>query len=144
MNKRKAFLCVVLSLILLVTAYALLIVPRAKRHAESLNCASGICSLCLGARVWAEDNDGQLPTDFVSMSNEINTPKILVCAGDQKRQPAASWASFTLDNCSYELLARGLPATNLNTEILRCTVHGHIGYADGTVFDGVRRWGKYD
>lgn len=78
------------------------------------------------------------------MSNEINTTKILVCAADRTRQPAKDWASFASDNCSYELLSPGLPATNLNTAILRCGVHGHIGYADGTVFDGVRRRGKYD
>lgn len=94
--------------------------------------------------MWADDHDGSLPTDFVSMSNEINTTKILVCAADHKRQPATNWTSLTLDNCSYELLSPGLPATNLNTEILRCMVHGHVGYADGTVFDGVRRRRKYD
>jgi len=94
--------------------------------------------------MWAEDNDGRLPTDFVSMSNEINTTKILACAADHKRRPATSWESFTSDNTSYELLSPGLPATNSDTAVLRCTVHGHMGYLDGTVFDGVRRRGKYN
>ena len=143
MSKRKVFLNVTLSLILLVTSYALLI-SRARRHAESLNCACGICSICFGARQWAEDNNGLLPADFVCMSNEINTTKILVCAADRKRWPATNWAKLTLDNCSYDLLSPGLPATNSDTAILRCTVHGHVGYLDGTVFDGVSRRNKYD
>lgn len=144
MSKRKVILSVAISTILFITVFAVFVNPRAKRHAASLNCASGICSMCLGARQWAEDNEGQLPTDFVCISNEINTTKILVCAADHKRRPATSWASFTSENCSYELLAPGLPATNSNTAILRCTVHGHVGYLDGTVFDGVRRRGKYE
>jgi len=78
------------------------------------------------------------------MSNEINTTKILVCVADPKRQPATSWANLTLDNCSYELLSPGLPAIDVNTAILRCKIHGHLGYADGTVFDGVTRRGKYN
>jgi hypothetical protein len=82
--------------------------------------------------------------DFVCMSNEISTTKILVCAADHKRQPATSWANLTPDNCSYELLSPGLSATDTNTAILRCTVHGHLGYVDSTVFDGVRRRGKFD
>jgi len=127
-----------------VTIIILMSLSRAKQRAESLNCASSICSICLGARLWAEDNEGRLPPDFVGMSNEINTTKILVCAADHERQPAADWASLGADNSSYELLSPGLPASNTNTAILRCKVHGQFGYADGTVFDGIRRRGKYD
>jgi hypothetical protein len=94
--------------------------------------------------MWAMDNDERLPTDFASMSNEINTTKILVCAADHKRRPATNWASLTLENCSYELLSPGLPATNSDTAVLRCIVHGHVGYLDATVFDGVRRRHKFD
>ena len=144
MSRGKGILAVVLIVILLVTVFGLFALTRAKRHAESLNCASSICSMCLAARLWAEDNAFQFPTNFVCMSNELNTTKILVCAADHTRRPAKNWERFTTENSSYEMLSTGLPATNPNISILRCKVHGHIGYADGTVFDGVRRRGKYD
>jgi hypothetical protein len=73
------------------------------------------------------------------MSNELIMTKILICPAEHKRQPAASWASFTSENSSYEILVGGLRDGDTNGVFLRCKIHGHLGYADGTVFDGVRR-----
>jgi len=113
--------------------------PYAKRHAESVGCGNYMASIGCGARTWALDNGGHLATDFRSMSNELSTTHILVCPGDHQRIPAKDWASLDQTNCSYEIVAPGLSADDITNVYFRCKVHGHLGYADGTVFDGRRR-----
>jgi len=73
------------------------------------------------------------------MSNELATPKLLVCPGDRMRVPAKDWASLAPTNCSYEIVAPGMNADDTTNVYFRCKLHGHLGYADGTVFDGKRR-----
>jgi hypothetical protein len=114
-----------------------------KRRAESLQCASAITSICLAAHVWAEDNGGFMPTNFICMSNEISAPKILSCVA-ARRTPTENWADFRPENCTYEILAPGMRVDDTNTAFLRCTIHGHLGYSNSTVFDGVRRRHKFD
>lgn len=136
-------------LILAVTTAALLVVAYAvfyftsQRRAESRQCQSAMSSICLAIRLWADDHDGIMPTNFICMSNEISAPKILSCV-PARRTHTESWADFTPQNCTYELLAPGKRIDDTNAPILRCTVHGYLGYWDGTVYDGVRRHGKYD
>jgi hypothetical protein len=77
------------------------------------------------------------------MSNELCTPKILICPDDKIRKPAESWATFTTNNCSYEILRPGMPDTDFGNAYFRCTIHGHLGFADGTVFDGKERRTKW-
>jgi len=115
----------------------------AKRRAESLGCASSITSICLAAHLWADDNGGLMPTNFTCMSNEISAPKILSCI-PARRARTENWADFTPQNCTYEILAPGMRVDDTNTAFLRCMIHGHLGYSDGTVFDGVRRRHKFD
>jgi hypothetical protein len=116
----------------------------AKRRAESRGCASGVTSISLAVRLWAEDNNGVCATNFISMSNELATLRILVCPGDHQRQKATDWPSFTPVHSSYEIISPGLRVEDTNTPFLRCVVHNYLGYTDGTVFDGVRRRHKYD
>lgn len=113
-------------------------------HARSINCASSICSIGLAARLYANDHGGRFPTNFPCFSDELMTPKVLRCSADISRQRANDWSAFTDTNCSYEILAPGLREDTTNTAFLRCRVHGHLGYTDGTVFDGVRRRRKFD
>jgi len=110
-----------------------------KRHAESVNCGNYMASIGCGARTWALDKGGRLASDFQSMSNELATPKLLVCPGDRMRVPAKDWASLAPTNCSYEIVAPGMNADDTTNAYFRCKLHGHLGYADGTVFDGKRR-----
>jgi hypothetical protein len=73
------------------------------------------------------------------MSNELNTPKILVCPADTNRPVAKNWESFTTANLSYEYLTPS--ATNGEAEpqrvLCRCPIHGHIGLCDGSVQSSV-------
>jgi hypothetical protein len=117
--------------------------PRLKRFAESASCGNYMSSIGCGARIWAGDNSNHLANNFVCMSNELCTPKILICPSDKIRRPAENWATFTTNNSSYEILRPGMPDDDFTYAYFRCTIHGHLGFADGTVFDGKRRRTKW-
>ena len=137
-TKRRS-LILVFALISIAAVIAVL-GPSMKRQIESTNCGNYMASIGIAARLWANDNaDQHLPSDLLSMSDELSSTKILICPGDHSRLPAPSWDSFTTNNSSYEIVTPGLKEGDTNTVFLRCKIHGHLGYADGTVFDGVRR-----
>jgi hypothetical protein len=95
--------------------------------------------LCLADRVWAIDNGDVSPPDVLSMTNEMNTPKILVCPSDTGRQVAKDWASYTSANCSYEYLAPSAGDTEPQRVAFRCPIHGHVGCCDGSVQMGIAK-----
>ncbi len=70
------------------------------------------------------------------MSNELNTPKILVCPAETNRPAATSWGTYTSANCSYEYLAASGSDKEPTRVLSRCPIHGHIGLCDGSVQGG--------
>ena len=106
---------------------------KAKEKAESIACINNLKQLGLAARVWAIDNGDINSPDILSMTNEMVTPKILVCPGDKAREAAKNWASYTAGNCSYDFLAALAPATEPFRVMFRCPIHGHVGLCDGSV-----------
>ncbi len=104
-------------------------------RAQAIMCVNNMKQLGLAARIWATDNQDQFPPNFLSMSNELATPKILVCPSDPSRQPATDWASFTMANVSYEFLSPG--PGQFETEptriAFRCPIHGNVTLCDGSV-----------
>ena len=140
MSRRRILtLAVALAAVVVVLA---LVAPSAKQKAGSVQCGNYMVSICFAARLWADDNDGHLPSDFLSMSNEVIMTKILICSGDHSRRPAASWASLTPARSSYEIVTPGLPEGDTNSVFLRCKIHGSVGYADGSVFVNGQRHRK--
>ena len=142
MRRRKfVIVATITAVALAVGAYA---TGCAKRWARSMSCGNYMCSICFAARSWAVDNNGKMPSDFLSMSNELATPRVLICEADRSRRAAPNWASFTPDLSSYEIVPSDLRDGDTNRVFLRCKIHkDHIGYADGTVFDGIRRRTKF-
>jgi hypothetical protein len=136
--KKRDFIFAVLGIVLILTAGLCAALPRLKQHTESVECGNYMASIGYAARMWAGDNTNFLPCDFLTMSNELNTPRILICPADHSRQPATSWASFSPTNCTYQILTPGAPYNDTNA-FFRCLIHDHLGYADGSVFDGTRR-----
>jgi hypothetical protein len=114
--------------------------PRAK--AMSIQCVNNLKQIGLSARVWANDDPYDLgrkdvlPPNFLSMSNELATPKILVCPADNARKPATSWQGFGAANVSYEFLNPNGSETNPYVLLTRCPFHGHVGLSDGSVWQG--------
>jgi hypothetical protein len=105
----------------------------ARERAEAINCINNMKQLGLAARCWALDNADISPPHVLEMTNEMATPKILVCPGDHGRTSAKDWTSYTAANCSYEYLAASAPDTEPERVMFRCPIHGHIGLCDGSV-----------
>jgi Domain of unknown function (DUF4190) len=101
---------------------------RAKQKAVAIKCISNLKQISIGARVWATDHNGRLPSDFLTMSNELTTPLILVCPADQVRlqTKATNWSGLTPAGISYEFLQPGRSEDELGTQVVfRCPIHGH-------------------
>lgn len=139
--KRRDIVFAVLGVFLIGFLALLASLNKLKRHAESVKCGNQISSICLGATVWAYDNGGHYSADFRSMSNELNTTRILICPSDHLRQIAVNWDSFTASNSSYTIITSAISTNKADEEIayLRCEIHGHLGYPYGIVFDGKRK-----
>jgi hypothetical protein len=132
------------AIILVGVAIAAIALNRAKQDVGFIECGNSLVSIGFAARLWSDDNGGErLPSDLISMSNEVTTPKILVCPGDQLRQQAASWATFTPEQSSFEMITPGLRAGDTNQVFLRCRIHGSLLYGDGSVFVRGKRHRKF-
>jgi hypothetical protein len=127
--------------IALLVSAAFLVPPALERRADSIGCINQMVAIGMAARMWANDHQSQLPPDLLTMSNEVVSPKILFCPRDRSRR-TTDWAIFAADGGSYEVVTPALSTSDTNAIFLRCRVHGHVGFSDGTVFDGKRRASK--
>lgn len=119
-SSRRAFSSIdLLMIVLALIAIAIVFVPMiAKPHARSakISCTNQLKQIGLGYRLWAIDNGDQFPMAvsvtnggameavasgnlalvFQVMSNELNTPKILICPEDKSpgRVTATVFAQF--------------------------------------------------
>jgi hypothetical protein len=115
------------------TGEELAAIEKAADRAKSIQCVNNLKQLGLAARTWALDNGDTNPPAILCMTNEMNTPKILICPADSAHQVANDWASWSAANCSYEFLAPSSPETEPQRVMWRCPVHGHVGLVDGSV-----------
>jgi hypothetical protein len=85
--------------------------------ASRINCVSNLKQIGLAFRMWSNDNGEKFPMElsmystnggtmefnltgevwrhFRIISNEVNTPKVFVCADDPKRSRTGNWQDFT-------------------------------------------------
>jgi len=96
--------------------------PRGpKERARRINCLSGLKSIGLAFRMWSNDHGDKFPWQvsvetngtmelvetpqvfrhFAAISNEVVSPKILVCAADSERERVSSWDKCNNRNLSY-------------------------------------------
>jgi hypothetical protein len=149
-------------LITLVILPAMLLpaLSRAKGRAQSINCANNMKQIGLAFRTWAIDNNGNFPFNvstnsggtlelclrgsdgfdrnaafhFRVMSNELSTPKILVCPADSKRQSAMEFLSLDPANMSYQLRSGPEVSETHPEEVLAvCPIHNNVLRCDGSV-----------
>lgn len=140
------FIVVVAALAVLVAMF-LPGLMKTRVRASRLNCVNHLKQVGLSFRMWAQDNGDQFPMrvsvtnggtmelvesgtvypHFLVMSNELNTPKILVCPEDRRRSPAMSFSTnFSNTNLSYFV---GVDASELMPQSFltgddHFTVHG--------------------
>ena len=113
-------LLVVVAIIAILAALLLPALARAKDQAKLTECINNAKQICIGLRLWSNDNEHKFPwrvsTDdggsslnppewidhYRVASNELNTPKILTCPKDSAKVVSTEWGSTAgLDNVSY-------------------------------------------
>ncbi|MCL4786304.1 MAG: hypothetical protein KJ070_05835 [Verrucomicrobia bacterium] len=93
--------------------------------------------------VCAPDKDGfdaSAAWHFQVLSNELNTPVILVCPKDKTRKPAKDFASLLPASVTYRVRSGTNVSDAHPKEILVvCPVDGNTLYCDGSVKEGKRK-----
>lgn len=108
-----------------------------KTKAESVGCINNLKQIGLAGRLWANAHSTDvLPTDWLTMKKELNTPKILTCPGDTGRIRATSWEEFDGASVSYEFPSVEPSEQDPYTVFARCLVHGAVALCDGSVQTG--------
>ena len=133
---------------------------RAKSGAERISCANNMKQIGLSFRVWAIDHNGNFPFNVITnnggtlelclpgsdgfdrnaafhfqvMSNELSTPKILVCPADTKKQPALDFRRLQPENVSYQVFS-GTNVTEVypGQVLAVCLIHNNVLLCDGSV-----------
>jgi hypothetical protein len=105
----------------------------ASEKAMRIQCVNYLKNIGLAARVWANDQGDVLPGDFLTMSNELSTAKILICPADKAHNIAKNWQEFNASNASYELLSPGATVTDVQVLYARCPIHNNVLLVDGSV-----------
>jgi competence protein ComGC len=128
-----------LMIIAVLVFLAAFLLPSLRPHhydASRINCVNNLKQVGLGFRVWSGDNNDKYPmlvstnqggsmelalagdasATFQVMSNELSTPKILVCRNDSSRSYATNFTSdFKSINLSYFV---GVDAVETNVTML--------------------------
>jgi hypothetical protein len=131
--------CASFGLIPILAGLTLPALAKAKEKAQRINCVNHMKAIGLAARMWADDHSEKFPPDFLSMSNELSSPFILVCPGDSSKTRVASWEEFGPENVSYEYLQPGISANEAQAIVFRCPIHGSVVTADGNAQMGTLR-----
>jgi len=106
---------------------------REKDEAQSVRCVNNLKQIGLAARIWLNDNNDVFPPNFISMSNELATPKILHCPADAASIPVAEWSQLNPAEISYRFLNPNGNETDPSKPLTVCPIHGHLGLSDGSV-----------
>ncbi len=125
-NQRNHALTLVETIILIVSLMILAVVllpvlAASRRRGCRINCTNNVKQIGLAFRGWAGDNGDKFPMEvsvthggtmelaakgdvvatFQIMSNELSTPKILVCPEDPVKNPAAAFSGLTAASISF-------------------------------------------
>lgn len=135
--KRRDVIFALTSIVLFGAFFVGIAAPKFKQFTQSQSCGNALVAISFAGRVWAGDNNHRLPDNFLVMSNELCTPKFLICPAEKIRQTAKDWGSFTTNNSSYSIVGPNLPDNDMTNPFVACTIHaGYFGYIDGSFFDG--------
>jgi len=120
----------VVAVLMLLAAFLLPDLARSRRRVSRINCINNLHQVCTAFRIWEGDNNDKYPmaisvtnggamelvatgnviASYLVISNELSTPKILVCPEDSSRIVARTFGDFIANsNVSYFV---GVDVTN--------------------------------
>ena len=129
----------------------------------SIRCQNNMKQIGLALRLWSTDNGDRFPfhvgsneggskqwcepdsdgydrnsfRHFQVMSNELNTPKVLVCPSDKSKLPASLFTQLEAKNVTYQMrVGTSVNESNPDEIIVRCPIHGNVIHCDGSVVSG--------
>jgi hypothetical protein len=132
----------------------------AKKGGQQINCVSNLKQIGTAFRLWASDNGERFPFNvptkdggtlefrapgpggfdanswrhFQVLSNELNTPYILVCPSDPTHFVAVDFEHFGATNVSYQVRSgTNVDQVNPMQVLARCPIHGTELLCDGSV-----------
>ncbi len=144
-------------LLVIAVAFALLIIatlPRAKEKAKTISCYSQLRAGACAFWLWTGDNNDKFPMElstnnggtrewllqgkvsevFLVMSNEFNTPKILICPADS-RTWVTNWSQFDNQHLSYFVGVDAGYNTNFSDASMSKLLFGDRNLTNGTGTD---------
>lgn len=124
--------------LMILPAMVLPALAKGKARAQEAQCRNNLRQIGLAARMYAEENEQKWPSDLLSLSNYLQSPRLLVCNVDRKGKSVDDWSAVRSTNLSYNLLVAGEKIDRPNTPIIRCRVHGSVVRADGSVQSALR------
>jgi hypothetical protein len=147
--------------LLILPAMLLPALAKAKAKAQRISCVNNLKQVGLSHRQWAMDHGDSYPCNVPGsqggtlefceagpdgfdlnawrhlqvLSNELFTPKILVCPADDSKTEAISFRNLGPQNVTYQV--RSGPAideSNPREVLARCELHNNELMCDGSVF----------
>jgi prepilin-type processing-associated H-X9-DG protein len=125
--RKRAFtlidMMVVVVVLALLVAMLIPMLAAGKRRAMNMNCISIVKGISFSFRIWEVDHNNEYPMSYSTnsgvlvwpvttnvaeyfriLTNEISTPKLLICPADRKHIPATNWTTdFNNSHISYFL-----------------------------------------
>jgi hypothetical protein len=133
---------------------------KAKARAQQINCMNNMKQIGVAFKVWALDHTDQYPfsvsvtnggtlelcspgsdgadrnswAHFLVLSNELGTPKVLVCPADSAKTPAVQFPGLQAANVTYQVHSgEGVNDSNPQAVLAVCPIHGTVILSDGSV-----------
>jgi len=146
---------VVIVLLIVLASFVLPWIAASKRPYQPINCVNNLKQIGLAFRIWEVDNGDKSPIEvsaanggakelaltgdvagiFRVMSNEVDTPKILICPADTSKIVAANFTTdFNNSKISYFV---GLDATNKDSSQVFLSGDDNFAIGGITVKSGV-------
>jgi len=113
---------------------------KARSRAESIQCSNNLRQIGLAIQAWQNDH-GSLPPDLITLSNQLLSPKVLVCPGERlrERKRVSKWSDLNMIGSSYNYFAPPKKITDRNVRLattavlVTCPIHDNVCHADGSV-----------